>query len=148
MIATEDSYGNFTPQVLANKGEQFHVEKQSSGSVLKIKGQAASPNGIELANNLQQGSINANIYKNGKLLLSKTNITPEQKVVFEFKPTIWIGVASQVNEGELVSSAAVSSLNTEISLVGITSADIVMTGGGTGSNATAFQFSLENVIKA
>jgi hypothetical protein len=35
-----------------------------------------------------------------------------------------------------------------LSLLGIASADIVMTGGGPGSNAMPFAFSLQNVIYA
>jgi hypothetical protein len=39
-------------------------------------------------------------------------------------------------------------VNTEISLEGIASADIVMTGGGSGSSAQPFVFSLQNVVTA
>jgi hypothetical protein len=41
-----------------------------------------------------------------------------------------------------------SQINTEISLLGISSADIVMTGGGPGSSSTPFTFSLQNVQMA
>ena len=47
-----------------------------------------------------------------------------------------------------MNSAIISNINTEISLLGIVSADIVMTGGGSGPNATAFVFTLENVVMA
>jgi hypothetical protein len=68
--------------------------------------------------------------------------------VFTFKPTIWIGVASQVEPGDVIDSAILSEINTEISLLGIVSADIVMTGGGTGPNATPFAFTLQNIVMA
>ena len=41
-----------------------------------------------------------------------------------------------------------SDVNSEIGLLGVQSADIVMTGGGVGPNATPFKFSLENVVYA
>jgi hypothetical protein len=66
--------------------------------------------------------------------------------VFEFKPTIWIGVASQIVQGQVMDSAIISNINTEISLLGIASADIVMTGGGPGANSTPFAFNLENIV--
>ena len=44
-----------------------------------------------------------------------------------------------------MNSAIISNINTELSLLGIASADIVMTGGGPGPNSTPFQFTLENV---
>lgn len=146
MIGAEDSYGNFTPQMLANNGDQFHILRTSSGDELAYKEMATDPNSIELANDLQQGAINANIFKSGKLLLKKSNVSPGQKAVFELKPTLWIGVVSEIDEGDVINSAVISSINTELALSGIKSADIVMTGGGSGANATAFHFSLENVI--
>lgn len=71
---------------------------------------------------------------------------PGQKAVFEFKPTLWIGTASQIEQGAVMNSAVLSDINTELSLLGIKRADIVMTGGGGGTTATAYQFRLANVV--
>jgi molybdopterin biosynthesis enzyme MoaB len=49
-------------------------------------------------------------------------------------------------QGQVIDSAIISQVNTEISLTGIASADIVMTGGGTGPGATAYMFSLQNIV--
>jgi hypothetical protein len=76
------------------------------------------------------------------------SVAPQQEAVYEFKPMIWIGVASEVEEGATMASAIVSSTNTELSLLGIASADIVMTGGGPGENPRPFQFTLDNVVMA
>jgi hypothetical protein len=122
--------------------------RDTSGDVLKLTGQASSPSEIEVRNALQQGSINAGIYKSGKLYAQETDVAPQQKAVFQFKPTIWIGVVSQAVAGEVMNSAIVSSVNTELSLLGIASADIVMTGGGAGPSATPFMFNLANVVFA
>jgi hypothetical protein len=62
-----------------------------------------------------------------------------------FKPTVFVGVASEVEEGEVMDSAIISSVNTELALLGVQSADILMRGGGPGPESTPFQFSLENV---
>ena len=51
-------------------------------------------------------------------------------------------------EGQPLNAAIVSSVNTEISLLGIASADIVMTGGGAGPGAKPFVFTLQNVVMA
>jgi hypothetical protein len=82
------------------------------------------------------------IYKSGKLYAQETD---ERHAVFAFQPTIWIGVASQVSEGEVMNSAAVSSV-TELSLHGVASADIVWTGGGQGEGAKRFAFTLTNIV--
>lgn len=144
-LATSDSWGNFSPQQGAAYGQQFAVVKDSSGDVLQYSGPSAEPNQLEVLNALQQGAINANVYKAGKLLAAKTSVAPGQKAVFHFEPTLWIGVVSQVVEGQVVDSAILSNINTEISLFGIASADIIMTGGGTGPDETPFVFTLTNV---
>src|SRR6185503_12098065 len=48
----------------------------------------ASSKEVQVLNSLPVGAINASIYKAGKLLAVKTSIAPQQKAVFEFKPTI------------------------------------------------------------
>ena len=118
----------------------------ASGDVLQMAPAPGSPNEIALRNDLAHGSINANLYKAGRLLATKTSIAPQQKAVFRFEPALFIGAVSEVQQGEIMPAAIVSEINTELSLNGIASADIVMTGGGPGAGATPFQFSLENIV--
>ncbi len=144
-VGASDSYGNYTPRLNAQAGQLFEMALTSSGDRLSYAGSASSASEVQVLNNLQVGAINASIYKDNKLFAIKTAIAPQQKAVFSFRPTIWIGVASQVVQGQVMNSAILSSINTEISLLGIASADIVMTGGGPGPSATPFVFQLENV---
>ncbi len=147
-VGASDSWGNFTPQLTAQNGQLFTMQLTPSGDMLTYTGAGTSMSEVQVLNGLQKGAINASIYKAGKLLATKTSIAPAQKAAFQFKPTIWIGVASQIVQGQEMNSAIISSINTELSLLGIASADIVMTGGGPGSNSTPFQFSLDNVVMA
>ena len=145
-VCASDSYGNYTPQLVASKGEAFEMIKDSSGDILRMSSTpAASTNEVEIRNNLASGAINANCYRDGKLFAAKTGLAPGQKAVFEFQPKIGIGVVSQIEEGDVMSSAIISQINTEINLFGIKSADIVMTGGGTGKESEPFNFTLENI---
>ncbi|MHA3789818.1 hypothetical protein ACX0HA_16545 [Flavobacterium hauense] len=144
-VGASDSWGNYTPQLQAQEGQLFQMALTSSGDKLVSAGPATSSKEIQVLNGLQKGAINANIYKAGKLLAIKTSIAPQQKAVFEFKPTLWIGVVSQIDQGEIMNSAVMSNIDTELSLFGIASADIVMTGGGSGPNAQPFRFNLENI---
>jgi hypothetical protein len=144
-VGASDAYGNHAPQMAAEYGQGFQVVREASGDALTVGEPASSPTEVQLMNNLPQGAINAAIYKSGSLYAIKTGLAPGQKAVFSFKPTIWIGVASQVEQGQVVNAAIMSAVNTEISLLGIASADIVLTGGGAGPDAQPFQFSLQNV---
>jgi hypothetical protein len=146
MVSASDSYGNYTPQLAAYDGQAFDMVQSASGDILQLSSvPATSPTTVEIRNNLAYGAINANCYRDGKLLATKTGLAPGQKAVFQFQPRIYIGVVSQVEEGDVMNSAIISQINSEINLFGITSADIVMTGGGPGKSATAFTFTLENI---
>ncbi len=147
-ISASDSHGNFAPQLVSHPGQAFQVTLNQSGHALSAVGAATSPTAVQVNNNLKQGAISACIYRNGKLLAHKTGVAPQQTANFEFKPSIWIGAVPQVAEGEVMNSAVMSQVNTEISLLGISSADIVMTGGGPGETSTPFMFSLQNVVMA
>ncbi len=145
-VSASDSWGNYTRPKTAYPGELWHMVKTTSGNELLPTAQpSASAEEVQLRNDLEQGAINANVMRDGLLLATKTSVAPGQKAVFKFKPTIYIGVVSQVEQGQIMDSAIISDINQEISLLGIQSADIVMTGGGPGSTSTAFRFSLANV---
>jgi hypothetical protein len=145
-VSASDSWGNaIINPIDADNGQLFSVVRAGSGDQLSYYGPAASRKEVQLRNDLPLGSINANIYKEGRLLATKTGVSPGQKAVFEFKPTIWIGVASQIEEGAVINTAIISDVNTELGLLGVASADIVMSGGGSGPSARRFEFTLSNV---
>jgi hypothetical protein len=146
-VGASDSWGNTISNPLnAENGQMFHVYRSSSGDSLAYCGQSASRKEVQLRNDLPQGSIDASIYKDGRLLALKTGISPQQKAVFQFNPTLWIGVVSDVEQGEVMNSAIISDVNTELGLLGVASANIIMTGGGVGPYAQPFTFTLDNVV--
>ncbi len=147
-VSAADSYGNYTPQFHAADGQLFGMKKTASGDQLVLVGTGSSVTEVQVANQLQVGSVNANIYRSGRLLATKTSVVPQQMAVFEFKPSIFIGAVSQVVEGSLMNSAIMSMVNTELSLLGIASADIVCTGGGAGPNSQPFTFTMQNIQMA
>ncbi|MDH4320754.1 MAG: hypothetical protein OEV73_04570 [Desulfobulbaceae bacterium] len=145
-VSAKDSYGNFTPQLTAYDGQAYEMIKDTSGDVLSIANTpACNAAEVEVRNSLQQGAIDACIFRDGKLLATKTNISPGQKAVFQFHPRIYIGVVSQITESQIMNSAIIQTINTELNLFGISSADIVMTGGGPGPGAMPFEFKLANI---
>lgn len=145
-VDVNDSHGNFTPKLNATNGDLFSVVRDRSGNVMRLTNEPSSSLEVQIQNDLSSGSIGANLYRSGNLLATKLCVVPNQKAIFKFNPTIWIGVASEIEEGEIISSAVLTAANTPLDLLGIQSADIIMTGGGCGVNATAFQFEMENVV--
>lgn len=143
-----DEYGNYSPRRAVRDGELFAVVPIPAGRSFARVGNHSSSREFAIRNDLARGSVNVGVYNNGRLLALKTNVAPGQKAVFGFTPTLWIGAASQVIEGQMLNSAIVSNVYTELSLLGIARADIVMTGGGTGRDCEPLQFSLENIAMA
>ncbi|BAV05634.1 hypothetical protein SAMN05421788_108221 [Filimonas lacunae] len=145
-IAATDSYGNISPRLAAASGSEFQFVLDDSGHAISSSNNASYTQDITLSNKLEEGAINASIYKDGRLLATTTNIEPGVKASFNFKPTIWVGVGSQIEEGSLINTSLASKVSTEISLEGIKSASIVMTGGGASSDAAPLKFELENIV--
>jgi len=144
-VGIGDSWGNYSPQVDAQLGQSHRAYLNESGTAFAPYNEAASLEEVEIVNQLPMGAIEAQVYRDGRLFATKTGIAPGQKAAFQFKPTIWIGVVSQIEEGQVMNSAILSDINTELSLLGIASANIIMTGGGPGPSSTPFQFHLENI---
>jgi hypothetical protein len=147
-INVQDSFGNFTPMLPAEAGRHFRVMESEDGMIVELADDAGPPDQIILANALRQGAVNVGLYKDKRLYLGERHILPEQTAAFRLKPTLWVGVASQSDPDAGRSSAILSSVATEISLLGLASADIVMTGGGAGANAGPLVFTLENIVTA
>lgn len=144
-VGVADSWGNYVPPQDSPDGQLWTVTKDCTGDQLKPVGPANSTTEIQILNGLEQGAVSACMYRSGKLLATKTGVAPGQKALFSFKPTIWIGVVSQVEQGDVLDSAIITNVNTQLVLTGIASADIVMTGGGPGRSSKPFTFSLQNV---
>jgi hypothetical protein len=144
-VAASDSYGNVTPQQPAADRNRFDVISTLAGDQLRLNTNPASGLQIEVHNELPAGSINAMVYRNELLLAQKTGIAPGQDAAFVFAPTIYITLAPQIEQGDLIDAPSLSDVNFQFSVLGISSADIVMTGGGTGASAKPFVFTLQNV---
>jgi hypothetical protein len=141
-----DSYGNHTRKLPAFPGESFDVKLGRSGYVLLPSNKPASGlQDIEVLNRLAQGSIYVGVYRDNRLLALKSNVVPKEKAIFRLSPSIWIGIASDVQQGREISSAIISSANTEIPLLGIAEADIELYGGGSGTSSHPYSFNLANV---
>ncbi|QSQ24803.1 hypothetical protein JY651_07630 [Pyxidicoccus parkwayensis] len=149
-VSVTDPWGNVSPALTVEPGQQVNVVMGTYGTELVLSSPPDSaPNVIGVVNDLSQGAIAVEVLKDGLAVARTSALYPQSHVVYELKPTISIGVASACTQGEPVGSASASEINTEISLKGIASADIVMSGGGgEGSSAQPFIFSLANVVMA
>lgn len=146
-IALSDEFGNYSPRQAAPYGSLFAVTTCALGRQLSRRGAADKNRQIVLRNELARGAVNANIYAAGRLLACRNGIAPGQKALFEFKQTLSIGIATQAEEGQIIDVTGIAGPLTELSLSGVASADIVMSGGA-GNAARLYEFNLDNLQKA
>lgn len=148
-VSARDAFGNHTPQIATlTGGQSFAAIVTPSGNRLARLEEGAELADIEVLNALPDGKIDACVFRGGNLLAVAKSIREQTAALFKFPPTIWIGAVSEVAEGDVMTSAVLSTVNAELSLYGVASADIVMTGGGTGKGAEPLQFTLQNVQAA
>lgn len=147
-VAASDSLGDPIPPMTAEAGESFTVQSSADGDVLQRTGVAGSADEIDVRNGLAQGAIDAFVYRDGRLLATKRAVAPGQTATFLLQPYLWIGVVPQVRMGQGLDDAIMNTIDTRLSLLGIKSADIIMSGGGGGPNAAPYRFEFENVVPA
>ncbi|HLO94472.1 MAG TPA: hypothetical protein VK195_09150 [Burkholderiaceae bacterium] len=149
-LAVRDSWGNFTPRLQAWPGQTFELSKGPAGGrqlrLVKRQDPSGGSGEIQVLNELRQGAVDICLYKAGFLLGRKTSVVPGQKALFRYRPTLWIGLASDLVQGSAFDSAVLPYEAQELSLLGLASADIVMSGGGAGPGASPYEFRLENVV--
>ena len=145
-VSIIDSWGNYSPLQDANNGDVFSVTdaRGLTGTILTKTREVGDPNMITVRNDLAVGSIDIAIYKEGRQLALKTGVSPADESIFELLPYLYVGTCSDIEEGDVMDSDTVQAVLTKLSLLGLKSSDIVMTGGGTGKLATAFNFQLAN----
>ncbi len=143
-VSIRDADGAPTERLAAKMGEKFIVEETASGLKLTGAGSASEPTNIEILNDLKTQRIDAQIFKNEELLGTMNGGGPGQVATFNFNETIFIGSAGSINQGQIMDEGMVNGFNSEISLKGIKSADIVMSN----PEGEPFDFKLENVVSA
>lgn len=143
-VDASDSTGVASEAVPAAAGQLLRATAAQTRLALAPAGTASHPEEIQIGNLLAQRTISVAVYKDGALLAIQPHIAPQQKAVFAFNTSLWIGLVPRIEAGQVIDPATLAGLDTELSLVGIASADIVMSGGG----ASAVRFALDNIVRA
>ena len=130
VVATWQGGMNKTQVLPSDIGKRYTVNQNDTGIVLAANGNASDTKSIDVNNdaNIQDG-VSASLYKDGKLMLTKKIVGYGQKATFVLKPKLYWGIASEIQESELINSAV---LNTdsffEQDLEGVTEVNISLNG--------------------
>ena len=134
---------NKTVMLSADIGKRYAVEKDSTGIVLTEVGQASQATAIEVSSLVNvEGGIRAQLVKDGSVLMEKKIVAYGQKATFILHPKLYWGIASEIQEGQSISSAV---LNTDQfwcqDIEGVNSAVVTLTGNPN----EGYKFVVENL---
>ena len=121
---------NRTESLVAEPGQRYAVVEDDTGIVLLHVGSASQPNVIEVTSEVQvTGGITAHLLNDGKLLMQESIVAYGQKATFVLERKLYWGLASEIQESQLIRSAVLDSLDFfEQDLSGVTGATVTLTG--------------------
>ncbi len=133
---------NKTRMIASDIGQRYTAEMDNTGIVLIPNGEANDSKAIEVNNNVHVvGGIQAQLCKDGKVMMTKNIVAHGQKATFVLHPKLYWGIASEITEGQVLSSAV---LNTdhffEQPIEGVSEVDVVLRGNA----KDGYQFFIEN----
>ena len=109
--ATWQNGQNKTEKMNAVMGKSYGVIKNGTGIVLAANGSTSDTHSIEVNNDVNvPNGISAQLYKDGKLMMEKKIVGFGQKATFALKSKLYWGLASEIQESQLLNSAV---LNTD-----------------------------------
>jgi len=140
--ATWQNGQNKTQVLSSTIGARYTVSKDATGVVLAANGSASDSKSIDVNNDVNvQNGISAQLYKDGKLMMEKKIVGYGQKATFVLKPKLYWGIASEIQESQLLNSAVLNTDNFfEQDLEGVTKATISLNGNA----QDGYSFKVEN----
>jgi hypothetical protein len=147
-VRATDGYGNLSADLPARPGHVFAVSREADGDTLRPAGIGDTDDKVQVSNQLLSEHVDVHIYRGGKLLATHASLPPDGTAAFQFMPELWIGVATQVEEGQVMTEAMLAQMTANVSLNGLASADLAMSGAGLGAASKPYAFTLENVVPA
>ena len=111
-------------------GARYIVDKNDTGIVLEKDGNAGNTRSIDVCNNVNvDNGISVDLYKDGRIMMTKNIVGYGQKATFNLHPKLYWGLASEIVEGEQISSAVLNSDHFfELNLEGVSNVTIALCG--------------------
>lgn len=134
---------NATGTLTAEIGKRYTVLKDDTGIVLKETGDASQLNAIEVNSRVNvDGGVSAQLLKDGSVVITKKIVAYGQKATFILHPKLYWGIASEIQEGQDISSAVLNSDNFfEQDIEGVSNTIVTLTG----NPKEGYQFIVKNV---
>lgn len=141
-VRASGSDGSITNSLPANPGKKYTVKSEAGGLILMPNGMASESGAIEVSNEAQgAGIVNIQITKDGKVMMTKNIVAYGQKATFVLHPKLYWGVASDIQEGQIIGTADLLKDNFfEHDISGVNHAVVTITG----NSKDGYKFKVEH----
>lgn len=142
VCATWNGRTCFTNTLQAVQGRSYNVIKDDTGIVLLEGDNAGNISSIDVLNEVQiPGGLSVDLYKDGRILTTENIVAYHQKATFVIHPKLYWGIASEIQEGDQISSAVLNSTHFfEQDLTGVSETTVALYGNA----EQGYQFKIEN----
>lgn len=126
----------------AQRGRSYSITKDETGIVLLEGENACNISSIDVRNEVHTpGGLSVDIYKDGRVLTSEHIVAYDQKATFVLRPKLYWGLASEIQEGDQVSSAVLNSTSFfEQDMTGVSEVTVALHGNA----EEGYQFRIES----
>lgn len=130
-----------TKKLPVNIGENYVVKENNTGIIIEKDGNAVNTRSIDVCNEIHvQNGLSVQLYKAGRLLVAKNIVGFDQKATFVLHPKLYWGLASEIEEGQDLSSAVLNShIFYELNLEGVSEVKV----GLYGNSEEGYQFKVD-----
>lgn len=139
-----DDWGNYSPPVKARPGTQYAIRKVNGIETIEPVGPTAGQE-IEVLNELDEGAPSVVLSRNGRITAIRGSLTPGEFFSFRTPDVLLVRKVSGIEQARRIKQLEQDGYSTLVSLKGVNNAELLMTGGGSGSGAKKYSFSLEQI---
>lgn len=130
-VSAKDASGSVSEPHLTDNGQHWAVVKSRTRDWMILSGDATTRDRVEIRNMLPKESVEAQIYKDGRLLSVQSGLTPGDTASFAFDNVLYAAILeSPVNAGEKLPPVSQMLFLTELVLDGFAKASLVFSGAG------------------
>ncbi|MFS0519402.1 hypothetical protein ACEYW6_32555 [Nostoc sp. UIC 10607] len=145
VVALWDNGNSGTFPIPTTNGKNYALKQSKGGFTLEEAGNGNAPNEFDVINKIATAhGISVVAYKDGNPILTKNTVAKGEKAEFVFHPKLYFGLNSEYEVGDTVSSAVMSEDFKEISLEGLKSITVAMTG----NPANGYNFTVTDQVPA
>ncbi|MFB8787305.1 MAG: hypothetical protein U7123_00240 [Potamolinea sp.] len=135
-----DNGNSGTFPIATKNGKNYSLKQSNGGFTLEESGNSGASDEFDVTNKVSvKDGVCVVASKDGKAILKKQAIAKNQKAEFVFHPKLYFGLSSEYQVGDIVDSAVMSDDFKDISLEGLQSLTVTLTGNAT--NGYAFEVS-------